>query len=168
MQLLFITQLCWFVCDPIPVNKLLLFSVVTFGFKSEVTPPQHDGIKYFEQDLYKMVRRIQIRSVKSSFQSQLLADVKTTRKSTSAIVQAEKTTNLYKMSLADFNKLLNDNITAKYKKNSADTVSTINNEAKTIAREIQLDSRIEPFFDKNAFATMKDYKKKFLITSSAA
>ena len=65
----------------------------TFGFKSEATPPQHDGLKYFEQDLYEMFLRIQFRPVKSSFQSQLLADVKTIRKSTSVIVQADKTTN---------------------------------------------------------------------------
>ena len=102
-----------------------------------------------------MVRRIQFRPVKSNFQSQLLADVKTIRNSTNVIVPADKTTNLYRMSVADYSKLLNDNITAKYKKTSADTVSDINNEAKTIARELQLDSRIERFLDKNAFANMK-------------
>ena len=82
----------------------------TFCFKSEATPTQHDGLKYFEQDLYEMVRRIQFRPVKSSFQSQLLADVKTIRNSTSVIVPADKTTNLYRMSVADYSKLLNDNI----------------------------------------------------------
>ena len=108
-----------------------------------------------------MVRRIQFRPVKSSFQSQLLADVKVIRISISVIVQADKTTNLYRMSVADYSKLLNDNITAKHKKTSADTVSDINNEAKTIAREPQLDSRIERFSDKNAFVTIKDHKKNF-------
>ena len=37
----------------------------------------------------------------------------------------------------------------------------INNEAKTIARKLQLDSRIERFSDKNAFVTIKDYKENF-------
>ena len=50
---------------------------------------------------------------------------------------------------------------AKYKKTSADTVSDINNEAKTIASELQLDSRIERFSDKNAFVTIKDHKENF-------
>ena len=130
----------------------------TFGFKSEATPPQHDGLKYFEQDLYDMIRRIQFRPVKSSFQSQLLADVKTIRNSTNVIVQADKTINLYRMSVAEYSKLLNDNIAAKYKITSADTVSDINNEAKTIARKLQLVSRIERFSDKNAFVTIKDHK----------
>ena len=37
----------------------------------------------------------------------------------------------------------------------------INSEAKTIARELQLDSRIERFSDKNAFVTIKDHKENF-------
>ena len=50
---------------------------------------------------------------------------------------------------------------AKYKKTSADTVSDINNEAKTIASELQLESRIERFSEKNAFVTIKDHKENF-------
>ena len=118
--------------EPAEYNK-------TFGFTSEATPLQHNGLKYSEQDLYEMVHRIQFRPVKSSFQSQHLADVKTIRKSTRVIVQADKTTNLYRMSVADYSKLLNDIITAKCKKTSADTISAINNEAKTIVMELQLD-----------------------------
>ena len=48
-----------------------------------------------------MVRRIQFRPVESSFQYQLMADVKTIRKSRSVIVQADKTTNLHRISVAD-------------------------------------------------------------------
>ena len=111
-----------------------------------------------------MVRRIQFRPVKSSFQSQLLADMNAIRKSTSVIVPADKTTNLYKMTVADYNKLSNDNKTAKYIKSRADFVSTLNNETKTNDRELPLDSRIGRFFDRNAFVTIKDNKENFSNT----
>ena len=47
------------------------------------------------------------------------------------------------MSVADYNKLLKDHITAKNRKTNKVTVSAINSEVKTIASKLQLESRIE-------------------------
>ena len=109
-----------------------------------------------------MVRRIQFKPVKNKFQSQLFRDAKSIRNSSKVFVPADKTTNLYTMQVSQYKKLLNDNITEKYKKTSNQVIKNINKEAKSIAINLELDNLIEQYSNKSAFIIIKDHKSNFL------
>ena len=65
------------------------------------------------------------------------------------------------MQISEYKKLLNNNITAKYKKASNQVIKNINKEAKSIATNLELDNRIEQYSNKSAFITIKDHKPNF-------
>ena len=95
-------------------------------------PPQHEGLKSFKHDIYEMVWRIQFKPVKSKFQLQLSQDARSIQNSSKVFVPTDKTTNLYTMQVSKYKKLLNDNITGKYKKASNQFIKNINKVAKSI------------------------------------
>ena len=133
----------------------------TFGFKTELAPPQHQALNAFENDLYKMARNIEFRNKPNEFQQKLAADINSIRSSPNLLIPADKTTNLYEMSAKDYNKLLHDNITKSYKKAPDSFETEINREAKAITTSLHLDNRIQKFPKRNAFVTLKDHKDNF-------
>ena len=66
------------------------------------------------------------------------------------------------MQVSEYKKLLNDNITEKYKKAGNQVIKNINKEAKSIATNLELDNCIEQYSNKSAFITIKDHKPNFL------
>ena len=58
------------------------------------------------------------------------------------------------MQVSEYKKLLNDYITAKYKKAGNQVIKNINKEAKSIATNLKLDNRIKQY-------TIKDHKPNF-------
>ena len=108
-----------------------------------------------------MARSITFRRVTNPFQAQLTKDAKTINASKALYVPADKTTNIYKVDVKNYEKLLQDNITAKYQKTDQDTKNSINIEAKHIAEKLQLDDRIEQAAEQKAFITIKDHKPNF-------
>ena len=87
-----------------------------FGLKSVKTPPKNEHLNSFEADLYDMVRNIEFKRVTSEFQSNLSKDIKRINEDLLLFIPANKTSNLYKLSNDNYNKLLTDNITKSYKK----------------------------------------------------
>lgn len=132
-----------------------------FNFKSEKTPPQHDGITPFENDLYELIKNIKFSDVNHKFQSQLNKDINTIKSSNTIFVQADKSTNLYQVKMKDYKKLLVDNVTATYQETERSDVDNINMCAKIIASKLDLDDRIEALSEQNAFITIKDHKPNF-------
>ena len=63
-----------------------------------------------------MVRNIDFKRVSSEFQSNLSKDIKRINEDPAFFIPADKTNNLYKLSKDKYNKLLTDNITKSYKK----------------------------------------------------
>ena len=108
-----------------------------------------------------MVQRTQFKPVKSKFQLQLFQDIKSIRNFCKVFVAADKTINLYPMQVSKYKKLLNDNITTKYKKASNQIIKNINKEAKSIVTNLELDNHIEQYSNKSAFITIKDHKPNF-------
>ena len=132
-----------------------------FGFKSELCPPQHEGLNAFEADLYELARSIQFKKVHNSFLSKLSQDVKCIAGCTSLLVPADKTTNLYKVGITDNKKLLHDNVTANYQITDANNVKQINLDAENIAKTLKLNYRIKILAKKETFLTIKDHKPNF-------
>ena len=111
--------------------------------------------------MYEMIRSIEFRNSSDEFQKQLAADITKIKETTSLIIPADKTTNFYSMSVEDYEKLLTENISSTYKKCDGKIVKNINNEAKSIAKELKIDDRVEQFSNTNAYITVKDHKKNF-------
>lgn len=133
----------------------------TFGFSSEKSPPINHALIPFENDLIEMVRNIELQSDLNEFQKQLKSDVIEVNSSQSMFVSADKTTNVYKMSQESYKKLLNDNITATYKKANYNMKHDIDKEASNIAKKLNLDDRIDCLANRDAFITLKDHKDNF-------
>ena len=83
------------------------------------------------------------------------------RKSNKIIVEADKTSNLYELTKDQYLKLLEENVTATYKKVENSTVDKINKEAQEITSELHLDDRVRALPLKEAFLTLKDHKQNF-------
>ena len=90
-----------------------------------------------------MIRSIEFRHTRNAYQKQLSKDIKQMKESNSVYVSADKTTNMYMLSVDSYNKILTENITKTYKKSDPSIVGKINTEAKSIAKKLHLDDRIE-------------------------
>ena len=62
-----------------------------------------------------MIRSVEFRHTRNAFQKQLSEDIKQMKESNSVYVSAYKTTNMYKLSVDNYNKILTENITKTYK-----------------------------------------------------
>ena len=132
-----------------------------FGFKSRKCPPQNEDLNNFEADVYNMIKNIEFRHVQDDFQDQLQEDIKKINNSTKTSIPADKTANYYEIDKATHNKLLADNITTTYKKANDNTIININNEAKNIAANLNIDDRTECMAKRQAFITLKDHTDNF-------
>ena len=82
-------------------------------------------------------------------------------RSDKVFLKADKTTNIYKVSKEEYNKLLTENITKDYKKTTEKAVDKCNIEASKIAHTLKLERRIEAHGENKAFITLKDHKENF-------
>ena len=133
----------------------------TFGFKSHECPPSVDELAGFESDLLMMVHDIESRLVRNNFLSKLKEYVKVINNTKESLVNADKSTNIYKMNKDLYNKYLIENITKTYKKANKHKVNRINSEAKEIAKKLKLDDRIQQLQETEAFILVKDHKEGF-------
>ena len=134
----------------------------TFGFSSRKSPPQVHAMLNFEKRLLGMIENIKFRKVKCEFQKKLSADIENNiMKSDKLLVPADKTSNFYRMETTSYNELLQKNITKTYKKVTQVTTSSIELEAKAIAKKLHLDDRINTTAKREAFITLRDHKPNF-------
>ena len=133
-----------------------------YGFKTEKCPPQNNALIPFENDLFELVHSIKFRTNINRFQHKLKKDIKEINNSSSIFVPADKTTNLYKVSKENYEKLLKENITVNYKKADISVKNNIDREAKVIANKLNLADRIECYNMNDAFITFKDHKENFV------
>ena len=129
--------------------------------KSVKNPPLCKDLSNFENDLYNLAQSVRFRRVSNPLQDKLAKDLQTIHASPDLFVSADKTTNLYKVNTDDYNKLLHDNISAKYRKSNDNTQREINLEAKAIAKHLELDDKIEKLPEQHAFLSLKDHKPNF-------
>ena len=92
---------------------------------------------------------------KNQLQDKMRVDKMEILRSDSVIVQSS---NMYKMSVDEYNKKLKDNITRDYRKASRSDMDEVTKEAAAIARTYDLDERIDIPTEDEAFITIKDHK----------
>ena len=132
-----------------------------YGLNSEKCPTQMKELVPFEDDLIQMVKNIKFRNVKNDFQKKLSEDIRKIQRSTKTVTPADKTSNMYRLTKEEYNKLLNDSITATYKKASAKKEERINTGGKKYAKDAKVADKMEVNAKKDAFITLKDHKENF-------
>ena len=110
---------------------------------------------------------IQFRPIRNNFLSKLSKDIKSINKTKELIINADKSTSIYKMSKEDYRKQhLRNNITKTYKNSNRKQVNDINLDVKKIAQKLEIDDRVEKMLETEAFLTIKDHKEGFPHTLS--
>ena len=109
---------------------------------------------------------IQFRPIPIKFLSKLSKDIKSINKTKELIINADKSTSIYKISKEDYRKHLRNNTTKMYKKSNRKQVNDINLDVKKIAQKLEIDDRVEKMLETEAFLTIKDHKEGFPHTLS--
>ena len=111
-----------------------------------------------------MIKSLQFRNVQDEFQKKMKHDALKIKSSPNLFVFADKTTNLlwnttqWLQTWRCYKRLLHENITKTYNKSTKRLGNAINMEAKHIAKNIELDDRIEFLAQIPTFITLKDHK----------
>ena len=154
----FLGRLSWKlfnILNPTLINKQ------TYGFNTTNTAPQMKELKAFKDDFIEMLRTVQFRPVRNSFQTKLREDIKTIQQTNEIIVSADKSRNKYKIPVEEYKKLVSDNITKVYKKDESNMIKETNQRAKDIAVRLDIDDRVDQFIQSDAYVTVKDHKPNF-------
>ena len=136
-------------------------SECTYGLKSFNCPPPVKELIEFENELFKLVKKIKFRRYTSNFQTKLQDDIKNIRSSTKTFTPADKTSNMYNLSKEEYNKLLHNAITSTYKKTSSNMKEDINKTGMKIAKDKKVLNKMEINGESNCFITLKDHKENF-------
>ena len=121
-------------------------------------PPAIEELSEFESDLVSMIENIQFRPVRNNFLAKLKNDIKEINNTDELLVNADKSTNIYKFSKDQYKKHLRDNVSKTYKKSNRNKVNNINYEAKTLCEKLNIDDRLQQMQETEAFITVKDHK----------
>ena len=97
----------------------------TYGFKSSKCPPSVNELSHFESDLLMMIHNVEFEPVKNRFLSKLKEDVKTIKNTKELLINASKSSNIYKMDKDTYKKYLRENVTKTYKKSNRNKVNNI-------------------------------------------
>ena len=135
--------------------------VENVDFKTLTTRPQNEYLNPFENDLYKLIGKVEFMNTKNVFQKKLAEGIENIQSSKDMFVFADKSTNLYQMSREKYRILLHDNITKTYQKTAVNTKGNIDKESKRFAKSMNLDNKMECYSHQNAFITLKDHKENF-------
>ena len=132
-----------------------------YGFRTTKTPPQNPALNEFENDMYDLISNVEFKANKPQFQEKMIKDIREIRNSGKVILPADKTNNLYKVSVEDYTKLLHDSITSEYRKSSEKTKKNIDKESAVIAQSLKLADRMQSYTTDQSFITVKDHKPNF-------
>ena len=135
----------------------------TYGFKSMASPPMMLELIPFEEELIGLIQKIEMKNITNPLQKKMKKDIQKIKRSKEIIVEADKTSNLYSIKPEDYSRHLLNNITTEYSKSTPTATNRINMEAarNSIARNLELDERIEAMANKPAYLKLKDHKDDF-------
>jgi len=100
----------------------------------------------------------------SQFQQDLKNDLASVKNENCLLVKADKTTNFNKLEVPGYKQLLEANITKTYKKADKKQISMMDEEAKIITKNHNIDDRVETTAMKEAFISRKTTKKILKIS----
>ena len=134
-----------------------------FGFSSinALNEPVPE-LKLLEQRLTAMVRDVKFRKFSNELQKRLKQDVKTIRETKELIIQADKTSNNYKLDVPEYQRLIKKDVHKDYKKAAEEDLRRANDKHKEIVTNYDLENRVMKTQARPVRATLKDHKDTFL------
>ena len=137
----------------------------TYGLKSQKTPPPINELAAFENDLIELVKSIKFRTVHNQLQRTLKSDIKLIQQSSKTLTPADKTSNMYRISKEEYNKMRRNAITSTCKKANENIKKKRRNEkGKEIINKSfdNIIDRMDINTESNCYITIKDHKENFL------
>ena len=131
------------------------------GLKSFISPRPVKELTPFENKLILLVKNIKFRKVRNHFQDQLQQDLKRMKASNKTMTFADNTTNIYRFTRKEYEKILNDSITATHKKASNNIKKKINVAGKQDLRHNKVLKRMQTNGENNCFKSLKDHNENF-------
>ena len=132
-----------------------------YRLKSSKTLKQVKELIPFENDLIVLVQNIRFGNTRNDFQKKIKKDIQLIKSSDKTVTFADKTTNLYRLTKAEYDHMINNAITSKYKKASNNIKKQINVDGKQILKNGEILNRLEVNGGNNSFITLKDHKENF-------
>ena len=133
-----------------------------YGFKTQRTPPSNATLDNFEWEFTNIVNNIEFRKYTDNFQRKLYKEVSDIRGSKHLLVKADKTKNIYKLKIEEYNKLLESNVTRNYKKvKDKDLKLEIDIETKKITDKLKISDRVAKIKPNEGYLLLKDHKEEF-------
>ena len=125
------------------------------------SPKQVKELAAFEKELIAVVKDIKFRNARSDFQTTLQEDIRLIHNSKKTMTFADKTSNMYRLTKEEHNKLLRNAVTSKYKKTNTKIKDKINKKGKEILKNKEALHRLDINKESNIFFTLKDHKENF-------
>ena len=132
-----------------------------FGFHTHNCPPNVKDLQPFEADFYTMLSKIEFERNTNETLKEIGEVAQKIRKSSSAIVPADKSSNFYELDVELYSKLISKSITSDYKITNEHTKSIIDMESAKICRNLEIDDRVEEYQSSTAYILLKDHKPNF-------
>ena len=132
-----------------------------YGLKTIKSPETIPELKNFENDLIKMAQNIEFRKFENNLQKNLSNICESMDKEPKLIIPADKTSNFYKLDMAQYEDLRSKDVQKSYKKEKKQTFDRINKEHIKIAKKLDIDDRLFKTSQQDCFVTLKDHKTNF-------
>ena len=130
-----------------------------YGLKSLSSPRPVKKLTPFKNKLISLVKNIKFRKVRNHFQYWLQQDLRRMKASNKTMTFADKTTNIYRLTREEYDKILNDSVTATYKRASNNIKKKINAAGKQVLHNNQVLKRMQTNGKNNCFISLKDHKE---------
>ena len=111
-------------------------------FINKKMPTTNPGYERIEKDIQTMIKSIKFRSSQNDFQKKLKEDIKLINSSKNIFLSADKTQNFYEIMKKNYEKIIHEHVTKKYK-NAMSLPKRINREAKKIAKTFPVTDRLD-------------------------
>ena len=82
-------------------------------------------------------------------------------KNNNLFVSAYKSRNIYKVSKAGYERMMQENVTKIYKECNTNESNSIKFKAKQIASKLKIDDQVQKLDENEAYVTIKDHKEGF-------
>ena len=135
----------------------------TYGLKTFKCPPQVKELANFENDLLDLVKKVEFDDnfARSQFQKKLQEDIGKITKSKKTLTAADKTSNMYRLTKEEHDKLVHNAVTKTYKKAPEGIKERIDKEGVGIAKKAGVLDKMEINGTGNCYITLKDHKDNF-------
>ena len=130
-----------------------------YGLTSPYSPRQVKGLISFENDLVESIRNPKFKKIRNNFQEKLKDNIKSIKKSNKTMTSADKTSNMYRLTIEQYEQLIMNSIASTYKKANKNIKKHINMAKKNLIRDQEVIKRIKTNKETNSFITIKDHKK---------